>query len=273
MRHVDLRFERAPDGRTFLARQHVAWPFHVTRAFDYEGDPDGMATVVLQSVGGGLVQGDALALALACGEGARVHLTTQAATVAHAMAQGTARADHALSLAPRAWLEWLPDPLILLPGAEVEAVTTVTLGAGVTLMLADGVLGHDPEGARRAFRRLASTLELRDAAGALVALDRFAVEGAALAAGLPGVNGAMAALGTFVVVPGGADASHALDALVAGLDGLPGTYAGASLLPGGIGAVARILAADGATLRAAMSSVWRAARVALGARPPLPRRK
>jgi urease accessory protein len=273
LRQVDIRFARAPDGRAFLARQHVAYPFHVTRTFDYPGDPDGMATLVLQSVGGGLVQGDALALAVHCAEGARAHVTSQAATVAHAMPGAAVRIDQALALDAGCWLEWMPDPLILFPGADVTVATTATLDADATLILTDGFLGHDPTGLDRPFGRIASSLEILDRSGRLVVADRFALDGAAFATGLPGVAGAFRASATMLVVTAQVAPAALSDALAGAFDGLAGVYAGASILPGERGAVARILAADGAGSRAATAAAWRALRIALTGREPQPRRK
>jgi urease accessory protein len=273
VRPLDLTFARAPDGRTYLARQHVAWPFHVTRTFAYEGDPDGMATLVLQSVGAGLVEGDRIAVAARCGTGARAHVTTQGATIGHVMTGRDARLDQALILEPGAWLEWLPDPLILFAGATVAVTTVVTLAPDATLLLADGFLGHDPAAESRPFGRLTSLLELRDPDGRLIAFDRFAVEGAAFAAGLPGANGAFGAMATLVVAAGGQPAADLCDPLADALDGVTGAYAGVSVLPGDAGVVARVLASDGATMRAASARAWSAARRHLVGHDPAPRRK
>ena len=53
------------------------------------------------------------------------------------------------------------------------------------------------------------------------------------------------------------------------LEDLPGTYAGASVLPNDCGVRSRLLSIDGASLRLAMHAAWAAARETLtGARPP-----
>jgi len=273
VRPLDLTFARAPDGRTYLARQHVAWPFHVTRTFAYQGDPDGMATVVLQSVGAGLVEGDRIAVAVRCDGGACAHVTTQGATIGHAMTARDARLDLALVLEPGAWLEWLPDPMILFAGATVAVTTSVTLAPDATLLLADGFLGHDPAARARPFNRLTSLLELRAPDGRLIAFDRFALDGAAFADGLPGANGAFGAVATLVVASGAHAAAALRDPLAEALDGVVGAYAGVSVLPGDVGVVIRVLATDGAALRAASACAWRAARERLAGRAPAPRRK
>ena len=77
-------------GRTVLRRQHVGYPFHVTRAFQLDRMRPDLATLYLQSASGGLYAADRLALDLVVGAGAALNLTTQASTVVHdARGQGS----------------------------------------------------------------------------------------------------------------------------------------------------------------------------------------
>src|SRR6266576_2789609 len=54
-------------GRTVLRRQHVGYPFHVTRAFQLDRMRPDLATLYLQSASGGLYAADRLALDLVVG--------------------------------------------------------------------------------------------------------------------------------------------------------------------------------------------------------------
>src|SRR5215470_13883408 len=89
--HVDLGFSADRAGRTALRRQRVTYPFHVGRTWQVPGDPAGMATLYVQSCSGGLFQHDDLAWHIVASEGARAHVTTAAATIAHRMEDGHAR--------------------------------------------------------------------------------------------------------------------------------------------------------------------------------------
>ena len=64
-----------------------------------------------------------------------------------------------------------------------------------------------------------------------------------------------------------------LSRLRTALDASEGVYGGASALPGGHGVWVRLLAADGAALRAAMTAAWSAMRTELCGHPPKARRK
>ena len=87
-------------------------------------------------------------------------------------------------------------------------------------------------------------------------------DGATWVAGGRGRMGGHACLGSLFVLGAGA---APLAPLRAALEGRPGVYGGASTLPGDAGVVARLLAADGETLRAGLAAAWTAARTALAA--------
>src|SRR3982074_843703 len=70
-------------GRTVLRRQHVGYPFHITRAFQLDKMRPDLATLYAQPTSGGLSAADRLKLALVVGAGAALNLTTQASTVVH----------------------------------------------------------------------------------------------------------------------------------------------------------------------------------------------
>ncbi len=76
-------FAELAGGRTMLRRQHVGYPFHITRAFHLDRMRPDLATLYLQSTSGGLYAADRLELDLTVGAGAALHLTTQASTVVH----------------------------------------------------------------------------------------------------------------------------------------------------------------------------------------------
>src|SRR5215472_2790399 len=113
---VAIRFERDPAGRTFLARQFTTYPFFCAAPFHLDRVPHGMLTAILQSSSGGLYEAERLALSIDVEEGAAAHVATQGATVAHAMPHGgEARHEARIHAAAGSLVEYLPDPLILLP--------------------------------------------------------------------------------------------------------------------------------------------------------------
>lgn len=255
---LDLVFERAASGETFLSRQYAGFPFHMTRSLALDTAPAGMATVVLQSLGAGLLQGDRLAMAIAVGADALAHVASQGSTVAHAMARKGASQSTRLQVAAGGWLEYLPRPMILFPQADVATSLEIVVEDGAAVMWCDGYLAHDPHAGALRFARVAAETVLRDGTGRVLAIDRFDIGGTVL--------DDRGALGSLPVHAGFGMAGRRADDALARiwrdtLEQLGGVRAGVSALPNEAGLFCRLLAEDGIALRAAMLALWRAARV------------
>lgn len=269
---AEIEFGCAPEGRTFIKRQFACYPFHVCRPHSFAGDPEGMVTLYLQSLSGGIYEGERLSLAIAAEAGTRAHVTSQASTIVHSMETGQAGLVVSLDAHEGSLVEYLPDPLILFPGARLSSTLKVRRHETATVICADAFLAHDPEGRDRIFDCFDSRLEVEDLEGQLLARDRFVLTGEthrrrAAAAGYH------AALATVFVLTGNGDPGPILDAVRNSLAALPEAYAGASLLPNGCGLWARVLTPDGASLRSAMHAAWAAAREAITGVLPRARRK
>ncbi|MGB3022584.1 MAG: urease accessory protein UreD, partial [Methyloceanibacter sp.] len=122
---LELEFAAAPDGRTYLRRQFASYPFHVCRVQFQDRDIPDLATLYVQSCSGGVYEDDRLKLALAAGENAKAHVSTQAATVVHSMPTGRAEQIVRLDCAHGSYLEYLPDPQILFPGSSCRSAISV----------------------------------------------------------------------------------------------------------------------------------------------------
>ncbi len=269
---AEIEFGRAPDGRTFVKRQFASYPFHVCRPHSFAGDPEGMVTLYLQSLSGGIYEDERLSLAIAAEPGTRAHVTSQASTIVHSMETGQAGVVVSLDAHEGSLVEYLSDPLILFPGARLSSTLKVRRHATATVICADAFLAHDPEGGERIFDCLDSRLEVEDSAGQLLARDRFLLTGERhrqQTARKSHHN----ALATVFVLTGNDDPVPILGAVRGALAALPEAYAGASLLPNHCGLWARILTPDGASLRTAMHAAWAAAREAITGTRPRVRRK
>ncbi len=271
---VALRFERDPSSRTFLARQFSTYPFFFGASFHLDRAPRGMLTAIMQSSSGGLYEGDRLALSFDAEAGAEAHVTTQGATVAHPMPHGgEARHEVSIRAAAGSLVEYLPDPLILLPTASVRSRVEVVAEVGSTVIVGDAFLSHDPAGCGRPFRRLASETSLRRPGTTPFALERFDVTGEQVERSwrllVPRRCGAQGSL--WVCAPGSLVELAAT--LGDALEHVPGLYAGASTLSGGAGVVARLLAGDAVALADGFRAAWRALRRALTGLPPASRRQ
>ena len=269
-----LRFARAPDGRSYIARQRVGYPFHITRPFHFDEVPAGALTLYLQSVSGGIYQGEDLHMTCSADAGSAAHVTTQAATIVHRMPAAPARQTVALEAADGALLEYLPDPLIMFPGARLTSVLEIEASADATVIASESFAHHDPGGEDRRFESFEAELRIRDEAGRLLALERYALAGDRLAEGANQIA-RWPAQGSFVVAHRGPACEGILAALRSALAPTDSYsfYGGASALPNEAGVGVRLLARDGARLRSGLEAAWRAVRLALYGAPPAPRRK
>ncbi len=255
-------------GRTILLRQHVPYPFHITRPFHLDPRLPDLATLYLQSSSGGLYRADDLSLTIETLAGSRAAVTTQAATMARDSAGGTAVMRAELRLAPRSVLVFTPDPLVLFPGAAVRTMLQVTLPEDAVALCADGFACHDPAGQRRAFRQLATETIIRTPDGKTLVADRGFIEGAALGTAASPL-GPYRAAGTLLLLNAPLDDAAGLQAA---LDET-GCLSGISALPNDAGVAIRLLAPDGGRLARGLHIGFFACFQAIFGTKPAPRRK
>jgi urease accessory protein len=257
-------------GRTVLRRQHVGYPFHVTRAFQLDRMRPDLATLYLQSASGGLYAADRLTLDVVVGAGAALHLTTQASTVVHDGREDGSMLRHSVTVDDHAFCAVVSDPYVLFPGASLQLKTVATVAAGAILIMADGFAAHDPRRHGRTFREFSTDTSIMRPDAKRIVVDRGSVRGDDLAAGCGALGGMTAAGSVLVIAPPGqladiAEIEAAADAC--------GCLAGASAAPNRAGLAMRLLAPDGGTLVRGIEAAFHvAARAALGV-DLAPRRK
>lgn len=140
--------------------------------------PGRAAWVVAGNLGGGLVDGDDLALDVAVDRGATCVVTTQAATKAY---RGATRQRTTVRVAEGGAAIVAPDPVVPFRGARFTQVTSVDLAAGASLVLLDTVTaGRVAHGERWSAAGIDTTLEIR-LAGVPRLLDRLVLGGDAAA--------------------------------------------------------------------------------------------
>jgi urease accessory protein len=208
-----------------------------------------LETVALNS-SGGVAGGDALAATFALGPGARATLTAQAAERFYRAraADAPARLRTQVTLAEGAAAEWLPQEAILFDGAALERRLEVDVAADAWFLGVESlVFGRAAMGERVRTLRLSDTIRVRRE-GRLILHDAIRLTGdAASVLARPAVARGGAAVATLVLVA--ADAEGRRDALRAAWTDAP-AESGASAWNGML--VGRLVAADGARLRAAL---------------------
>ena len=269
-----IEFVKQPNGDTGVGRQLVGYPFHLGRTLRFSGDPAGMSSLYLQSCSGGIFQGDDLGLRLAAQAGTQSHVTSAASTIVHSMNDGReARHRVLIEAAPDSLLEYLPDPLVIFPRANLQNEVMVYLHPGARVLLGEALVLHDPDLSGQVFDRYVSETLVRDGEGHLLVRDRFRIDGETLQRNRPGINGRYRAQASFFALSTSDPAPLLVAALRRAIEPISGVYAAASALPNGAGAWMRLLADDAVGLRQTMHAAWVAMRFEFTGLTPASKRK
>lgn len=270
---LDLSFARDRAGNTYLDRRLFRWPFTIARTFRLDRAPAGMLTVLLQSVSGAIQAGDDIRQRLHISAGAQGHVTTQSATSVYRAPPGMSASDDvAITVEDDAMLEYMPEPRILFPDADLAQTIRLRVADRAIALLSDGFVVHRPEGIGHGFRRFVSETQIETPEGELVSLERTELDDMALRCG---VRAHYAAFGTLTCVAPLAreQLRGQCDALNREFAGIGSVYAAATVLPGGRGLGLRIAAHDGRHLRQALQTGWIAIRRELHGQEPARRAK
>jgi len=222
---------------------------------------DGMPEAVLLNTAGGLADGDTLNTEIHWREGARATVTSQAAErVDRAAGSGEARVTTRLRVEPRAVACWLPQETIVFDGARLARSLEIDLAPGARLLaLESTVFGRRAMGETVSRGRVSDRWRVRIGAR-LAFADHFLLDDAltgpidaSLAQG--SVADGAHCLATLVVVAPDCDriVTAARETPAESPSGSPvesRARVGATLLDGL--AVLRVVAADGAAMRAAL---------------------
>jgi urease accessory protein len=160
-------------GRTVLEDCFCRAPYHLSGPLCV-GDAT-RADVLLQTSGGGMLSGDALRLAVYCGDGARARIGGVGATRL-LPAEAESRQDIRLHLEPGSTLIYMPEPLIPCAGAAYSQTMEIDAGDGATAVIGEmvtaGRVAHDE---RFAYRRLSFAALIRRQ-GRVIMRDRLLLE-------------------------------------------------------------------------------------------------
>lgn len=210
--------------------------------------PGNDTEIVLMNTAGGLTGGDRFAVRLDLDAGARAVAETQASEKIYRSAGGEARIENSLRLGAGARLDWLPQETILFDRARLDRSLTIEMAGDAKLLALEAVVFG-----RTAMGESVDNGFFRDRwrvrrAGRLVFAEGTRVDGSiADALARKGTLGGARAMA--LVLYAAPDAEDRIDGLRCAFDGAS-AEAGASAWDGLL--VARIVAADGARLRAAL---------------------
>jgi urease accessory protein len=168
-----LELRRRAAGKTVVATAFAASPLRLLTPANHGT----AAWIFLASLGGGLVDGDRIAVDVDVGEGASALLGTQASTKVYRSPEGGAGSSQRLSARVQAGavLAVVPDPVVCFADARYEQVIDIALDPSASLCLLEAYSsGRSARGERWAFARYASrTTVTRGGARSIVDATRL----------------------------------------------------------------------------------------------------
>ncbi len=176
--HLELVCDVDARGQTRLARQSFRAPVHLSKPF-WEND-----ALVLNVVSptAGLLEGDRVRVDVAVKRGARLVLSTPAATRIHTMRGGAAEVTQSFKVESGGSLEVSPEMLIPQRAARYLQRTLISLEKGAELMFFERLApGRTAAGETFAYDELRWEIDLR-IAGRLIARERFCLSPGSLTA-------------------------------------------------------------------------------------------
>lgn len=179
MRDVDLEF-RSVRGRSFLGRQYVSYPYHITRMLYEDIDEKTVPKLILQSLSGGVYQGEHLSHSFVLRPSARVDLRTQGSTIVQNARGGVASSTTDICVSVDSSVIYVPEPQIIFHGANfTNSINVRGVEDAAHVVVADSFLAYDPvvESADVDFRFTMFNAFL-DSQGNEIVIDKSIVQGA-----------------------------------------------------------------------------------------------
>lgn len=125
---LDLCFGTV-NGKTLPTKSYSTSPLRIQRPFYPAAAPENCQSVIVHTAGG-MVGGDRLQMAISAESDTQVLLTTTAAHKVYRSPGGWAEQTIQLTVAPGAYVEWLPQELILFDGGRFQQSVRVDLAPG-----------------------------------------------------------------------------------------------------------------------------------------------
>jgi len=257
-----LGFEHR-DGRTILADLDSRAPYLAQRALHCDDALPDMAWLFIITTGGCVLQGDRLALDVAVGPDARAHVTTQSATKVHSMDANYAHQTQLFTLGKRAYLEFLPDPLIPHRQARFASDTRIVIDPTASMLASEivqpGRKHHHPDECFGA-TLLSLSMAASRPGGQPLFSEKLVVEPLRFPVRQSGVMDGFDVFGNVILCtpPDVAERVHAR--IGAEVDHDAGVAFGACRLPNDAGLIYKVLGRETAQVRAKIREFWEVAR-------------
>jgi urease accessory protein len=272
-----LAFERRGD-RTLLTDVYRQAPLVAQRALYWDPAMPEMACVIIISTSGGTLQGDRYRLDVTLGEGARVHLTTQAANKIQEMDANYATQLQQITLAEDAYLEYLPEPTIPYRRSRFVTHTAITLPQSATALYTEILLPgrkYHRNGEIFEYDLFSSTVRAARPQGPDLFVEKYVIEPARFQVEKRGLLGNFHVLGNALLLTSPERARRIAEQILPTWDDTVPLAAGANRLPNDAGLSYKVLGMETEPVRAQLrsfSALVRAHTVDRAVAPALTRR-
>lgn len=260
-------------GRTVLTDRYHTAPIKIAKTFPLEEQ----LAVIVMDVSPGMLEGDRYELEWTAGGNAALYVTNQSFMKVHPSENGTGAAlRQRFSLAPGAFVEHMPEPVMLYKDAALASATEVFLAPGSAWMQAEVLCpGRTLRGEVFDYRRFDNRLTVYYGTE-LIFAQRQRIEPAVQQLSAAGCWEEMTHLGTFYLFSDRLEAGH-LEAVRSALDAVTQTP-GREVLYGATLTHRHGLAVSAASnaawpLQRVLEAAWTAARGAVFGKEPLRFRK
>jgi urease accessory protein len=257
-----LGFERDGD-RTVLASLERRPPYMVQRALYCDARMPHLPCVFVITSTGCVVQGDRLALEVALGPGAQVHITSQSASKIHTMDANYAAQTQSITLGDGAYLEFLPDPIIPHRRARFVSDTRIAIAPTSTMLwseiLQPGRKHHHPDECFGVTLMSMSIMAARPD-GVRLFTEKLLIEPARYPVRQTGVMDSFDVLGNVILCTPKDHADRIHARVQATVDHASGVAFGACRLPNDAGLVYKIVGRETAQVKAKVREFWSAVR-------------
>ena len=256
---------------SFVAEQYATYPFRLSGNLQLDPGDSQRVYAYIMNASPGILAGDDLRLAVQVGDRTSLYLTDQSATKVHSRpAEGDiARATYSVEVGAGAYLEFVPEPIILFAAAALTQQMQIVLHPQGKLVLGEIIVpGRLAKGEFYDFEVFQSRLQVQTPTGKRCFADNFRLLGQTNRLQRLFVT-KWPVMGNFVVIVPGIglkDLSQALQNPPIPADEL---QVGASPLPGCHGLLIRAIAARVSLLKDYQCHLLTSVRQ-LSGQPPLP---
>lgn len=257
-------------GKTFIKKQYVTLPFHITRGMYIDNNFENMVFIYSQNPTGGIIQGDRQITNIECEKDSMVHVTSQGSSKVQTMNANYAGSEITLKVHDNAVLEYLPEPVILYAESRFFQKTYIEVGNGGIVFFSEVIVpGRIARGEEFQFKLYQSEITAKNSAGDLLFRDRVIIDSENIDLGKQGPMGGYKILGNFYLIAPDKDYEKIIEIIRGIKTGSDDVVGGITLLPNNSGILFRVLGTNTKSVNEMILKAWNELRQnVLGAEAP-----